>query len=156
VNGQCAGRSRRGSFELDFEGMLQMGRIPRGILVRFTALMPATLAVLHAAGAPRPATRRSPEDASGSSVFSASDHGAEKTPKRKNLLIIGASVPAPETPGKPPPGPFLKQFLTDPFGGKRWWPIVARFIGDGRTPMGDSRRTVPPRCAQWKIDSLLC
>jgi hypothetical protein len=67
-----------------------MHTIPGRVLVSCAVLMPATLAVLHAA-VPRPATARSPEDASGGGVRFTPDDGADKAPKRKNLLIIGAS-----------------------------------------------------------------
>jgi hypothetical protein len=68
-----------------------MDRIPGPILVSLTFLMLATLAELHAAEVARPTTVRSPEDDLGSSVLPPPDNGAEKTPRRKNLLIIGAS-----------------------------------------------------------------
>src|SRR5262249_34923628 len=68
-----------------------MDRILGRLLVSLAVLIPATLAVLHAAGIPQPTTLCSHEDAWGSSVFPTPDDGADKTPKRKDLLIIGAS-----------------------------------------------------------------
>jgi len=68
-----------------------MGKAPGRILVCVTVLMPVNLAVLHAAGAPRPATLRSLEEGFGSSAVPSPDDGADESPKRKNLLIIGAS-----------------------------------------------------------------
>jgi hypothetical protein len=61
------------------------------ILVSLTVLMPGTLAAPHAAGAPEPATLRSPDGASSSSVPPAPDDGVGNTSHRKNVLIIGAS-----------------------------------------------------------------
>jgi hypothetical protein len=68
-----------------------MDRIPRCILVGLTILMSATLAAMHAAGGTRRETLRGPRDASGSHVVPAPDDGADKAPKRRNVLIIGAS-----------------------------------------------------------------
>jgi hypothetical protein len=68
-----------------------MDRITRRILVSLAVLMSATLAALHAVGSPQPATPRAPGDAPVSGLVSSLDDGADKTPKRKNLLIIGAS-----------------------------------------------------------------
>jgi hypothetical protein len=68
-----------------------MDKIPGRSLVCLTVLMPVTLAAPHAAGVPRPVTLSSPEVASCSRVFPARDDGADLTPERKNLLIIGAS-----------------------------------------------------------------
>ena len=68
-----------------------MDRITRRILVSLTVLIPATLAGPHAAGAPQPATLRSPGYASGSGLVPAPDDAADKAPGRKNVLIIGAS-----------------------------------------------------------------
>jgi hypothetical protein len=61
------------------------------ILVSLTVLMTGTLAAPHAAGAPEPATLRSPDGASSSSVPPAPDDGVGNTSHRKNVLIIGAS-----------------------------------------------------------------
>jgi hypothetical protein len=68
-----------------------MDRILGRTLVSLTVLMAVTFAVLHAAGVPQPATLRIPKDALRSSVFPTFDDAADKTPKRKHLLIIGAS-----------------------------------------------------------------
>jgi hypothetical protein len=53
--------------------------------------MPATLGVLHAAGAPRSATKGNAADALHNSFPSTSDDAAEKSAARPNVLIIGAS-----------------------------------------------------------------
>jgi hypothetical protein len=68
-----------------------MDKILGCILVSLTVLIPATLAAPHAAGALQPANLRSPDGASSSSVSPAPDDGVDKTSKRKNVLIIGAS-----------------------------------------------------------------
>ena len=68
-----------------------MDRILGRILVSLTVLIPATLAARHAAGAPQPATLRSRDSASISSVSPAADDGVDNPSKRKNVLIIGAS-----------------------------------------------------------------
>jgi hypothetical protein len=88
-----------------------MDRILGRILVAFTVMMPATLAVLRAAGIPQPATMRNPEDALRNSVPSTPDDEAVKTAKRKNLLIIGDSS------------------LIDPLDSPNWWEPCLRAKG---------------------------
>jgi len=62
-------------------GGFQMDNITRAVLGSFAALMLAALAVLHAADAPQSATKRN----------ATTDDQADKSGRRPNVLIIGAS-----------------------------------------------------------------